>query len=240
MSDVVLEARGVRKSFWAGNRELPVLHGIDLKVREGETLLIYGPSGAGKSTLLHILALIDRPTEGEVLFEGRCVSDLTVSRRARIRNRNFGLVFQFFHLLPDFTALENVMLPLLVGGVASKRAARKRALQLLEVMGLTKRLHHRPSELSGGEQQRVAIARALITRPKILFLDEPTGSIDTETASQILSLLQKAKDEFCKTFVMVTHNRALVWFGTRVINIVDGRIVKEIEDASVADKRWTR
>ena len=239
MSDVVLEARGVRKSFWAGKRELPVLRGIDLKVREGETVLIYGPSGAGKSTLLHILALIDRPTEGEVLFEGKRVSDLTVSRRARIRNRNFGLVFQFFHLLPDFTALENVMLPLLVGGVASRRAARKRALQLLEVMGLTQRLHHRPSELSGGEQQRVAIARALITRPKILFLDEPTGSIDTETASQILSLLQKAKAEFCRTFVMVTHNRALVWFGTRVINIVDGRIVKETEDASVADKRRT-
>ena len=239
MSDVVLEARGVRKSFWAGNRELPVLHGIDLKVREGETLLIYGPSGAGKSTLLHILALIDRPTEGEVLFEGRCVSDLTVSRRARIRNRNFGLVFQFFHLLPDFSALENVMLPLLIGGIASRRVARERAIQLLEVMGLTKRLHHRPSELSGGEQQRVAIARALITRPKVLFLDEPTGSIDTETASQILGLLQKAKKEFCRTFVMVTHNRALVWFGTRVINIVDGRIVKETEDASVADKRWT-
>jgi len=236
MSDVLLEAKNLRKSYWAGKRELPVLRGIDLSVHEGETLLIYGPSGAGKTTLLHILALIDRPTGGEVRFEGRCVSDLTVSRRARLRNRNFGLVFQFFHLLPDFSALENVMLPLLIGG-SGRRAARKRAMRLLEAVGLADRAHHRPAELSGGEQQRVAIARA---QPKILFLDEPTGSLDTETASRILELLQQAKQEFCRTFVMVTHNRGLVWFGTRVINIVDGRIVKEIPDGAVADKGRAR
>lgn len=239
MSNPLLQAKGIRKSYWAGGRELPVLRGIDLVVQEGETVLVYGPSGAGKTTLLHILSLIDPPTEGEVVFEGRCVSGLTVSQRAQIRNRNFGLVFQFFHLLPDFSALENVMLPLLIRGGVSKRVARERALKLLEEMGLSERINHRPNELSGGEQQRVAIARALVTRPKILFLDEPTGSLDTETASQIFQLLKKAKEEFCKTFVMVTHNRELVWFGTRVINIVDGKLVKEIPDGAVADKGRT-
>lgn len=233
----LLAAVGIKKSYYAGGRELPVLRGIDLSIRKGETLLIYGPSGAGKSTLLHILGLIDRPTEGSVRLDGEEIDKLSPAQRAAIRNREFGFVFQFYHLLPDFNALENVMLPLLMrekvfGWLVGKRRIRRRAEELLELVGLKERMRHRPAQLSAGERQRVALARALITEPKLLFLDEPTGNLDTKTADSILLLLKEMKKHFNQTFLMVTHNKALVSFGTRVINIVDGRIVGDGTDDS--------
>ena len=239
MSETVIAAEGVEKSYFAGKRELPVLRGIDLSVRRGETLLLYGPSGAGKSTLLHILALIDRPTKGRVLLEGRDVTALGARARARLRNTAFGFVFQFYHLLPDFTALENVYIPVMMrysffGWRVRGRRARERARELLQTVGLGERMRHRPRELSGGEQQRVALARALVTEPKIVFLDEPTGNLDTRTAGKMMELLSEMKKKFSQTFLMVTHNRALVSYGMRTINIVDGRIVKEPPDGFAA------
>ncbi|MCX7703256.1 MAG: ABC transporter ATP-binding protein [Planctomycetota bacterium] len=233
----ILRAVGVKKSYYAGKRELPVLRGIDFSMHKGECVLMYGPSGAGKSTLLHILGLIDVPTEGTLYLEEENITAIPANRRAQLRNEKFGFVFQFYHLLPDFSALENVMLPLLMrngllGWFRGKKKAKKRAEELLEIVGLKDRIHHKPSELSGGERQRVAIARALITEPQVLFLDEPTGNLDTKTADSILTLLKEMKNRFSQTFLMATHNKALVSFGTRVINIVDGKIVGEESDGA--------
>jgi lipoprotein-releasing system ATP-binding protein len=236
--EIILKAVGIKKSYYAGGRQLPVLRGIDLSIKRGEGVLMYGPSGAGKSTLLHILGLIDVPTEGDIYLDGEKITALPAYQRARLRNEKFGFVFQFYHLLPDFNALENTMLPLLMrrrflNWFVGKKAIKKKAEELLEIVGLKERMKHNPSELSGGERQRVAIARALITEPQVLFLDEPTGNLDTETADSILSLLKEMKSRFNQTFLMVTHNKALVSFGTRVINIVDGRIVGEGNDGSI-------
>jgi len=236
--EIILKAVGIKKSYYAGGRQLPVLRGIDLSIKRGEGVLMYGPSGAGKSTLLHILGLIDVPTEGDIYLDGEKITALPAYQRARLRNEKFGFVFQFYHLLPDFNALENTMLPLLMrrrflNWFVGKKAIKKKAEELLEIVGLKERMKHNPSELSGGERQRVAIARALITEPQVLFLDEPTGNLDTETADSILSLLKGMKSRFNQTFLMVTHNKALVSFGTRVINIVDGRIVGEGNDGSI-------
>lgn len=233
--DTLLTASGIKKSYYAGGRELPVLRGIDISIKRGETLLIYGPSGAGKSTLLHILGLIDTPTEGIVRLDGKEINTLPPTQRAKIRNERFGFVFQFYHLLPDFNAVENVMLPLLMrekplGWLSNRSRIRKTAEELLCLVGLKERMRHRPAQLSAGERQRVALARALITEPQILFLDEPTGNLDTKTADSILTLLKDMKEYFNQTFLMVTHNKALVSFGTRVINIIDGRIVGDRVD----------
>jgi lipoprotein-releasing system ATP-binding protein len=225
-----LEARDVRRDFRIGERTLPVLRGIDLAVEPGEVVAIVGPSGAGKSTLLHILGLLDKPTSGLVSFKGQPYSSLSDGQRAKIRNSTFSFVFQFYHLLPELTALENATMPMMIrssslGWPLARREARARAKDLLERMGLGPRLRHVPGSLSGGERQRVALARALITQPEVVFCDEPTGNLDTVTSQEIQDLLWSLSQEKKTTFVMVTHELSLARRATRVVRMVDGLIV---------------
>lgn len=221
----MLEAKSVKKIYREGARELCVLKGVDLKVARGEFLSIVGPSGAGKSTLLHILGGLDEPSEGAVFLDDFCLSSLGDAQKAMIRNNRFGFVFQFYHLLREFTALENVMLPALLKKGSRYDAAKKsRAKALLDFLGLSERLNHRPSELSGGEQQRVAMARALMNEPQVLFCDEPTGNLDSEAGAQIREMLFKLNKEKKTTVVVVTHSRELAAGSQRVLNIFDGRI----------------
>jgi lipoprotein-releasing system ATP-binding protein len=229
VSDAVLEAVGVVKDYREGEGLLRVLKGVSLKVREGEILAIVGPSGAGKSTLLHILGFLDRPTEGEIRFGDLRLSEATQVAQASIRNRNFGFVFQMYHLLPELTALENVLVPLMIrhdlaSWMGNRSESRRRAQTLLEQMGLGPRLTHRPSELSGGEQQRVALARALVGDPKVVFCDEPTGSLDKSTAQEIRELLVRLNQETRKTFVIVTHDESTAKLAHRILHMEDGRI----------------
>jgi len=226
-----LQARRIRKVYRQGEATLEVLKGVSLTVAEGEYLMIVGPSGAGKSTLLHILGLLDRPTEGELWFGGECLTRLPGGRQARLRNSLFGFVFQFFHLLPDFTAIENVILPAMVGCDVfgwrrRRREVRQRAEALLGRVGLKERIRHRPSQLSGGERQRVAICRALINRPRVLLLDEPTGNLDSRTGRQILDLIQSLNEDDGQTIVMVTHDPNVANPSGRVIHLRDGEIVR--------------
>ncbi len=222
----MLLAHGITKTFLSGDKELCVLRGVDLEVERGTSVAIVGPSGAGKSTLLHILGALDDPTDGAVYLDDVCLSRLDDARRSQIRNMRFGFVFQFYHLLGEFTALENVMMPALVR--SSKRrdgaALRDKAASLLEALGLAARRHHRPAQLSGGEQQRVAIARALMNDPEVLFCDEPTGNLDRESGLQIRDLLFRFNRQKNTTLVLVTHSPALAEGAARVLNILDGRI----------------
>lgn len=228
-NNVILKGASLYKSFYADRRELPVLKGVDIEVFRGENLMICGPSGAGKSTLLHLLGLLNEPTTGKVFFNGEEVTSASESRKANIRNRDFGFVFQFYHLLPDLSAAENVILPLMVKyGVFSwhavKKSHRQKVEEILKQMGLYERRKHNPNQLSGGERQRVAIARALITDPKIVFCDEPTGNLDTKTAKEIVDVLWKVKEQFKETFIIVTHNKELAQSGSRTLNMLDGRL----------------
>jgi len=221
----MLETIELIKHYKLGLTTIEVLKGINLTVKKGEILGIVGPSGAGKSTLSHLLGGLDEPTKGRVQLEGRDISKLNDKQRAQLRNREFGFVFQFYHLLAEFTALENVMLPALLNNRESTQKIKERASMILERCGLSERLKHRPSELSGGEQQRVAIARALINTPKILFCDEPTGNLDTKTGSQIKNLLWKLNEEYNTTLIVVTHAQELVRDATRIILLKDGIIL---------------
>ncbi len=221
----MLRAHGITKVFLSGGKELRVLRGVDLEVAAGESVAIVGPSGAGKSTLLHILGALDEPTEGAVYLDDVCLSRLDDARRSQIRNARFGFVFQFYHLLREFTALENVMLPALVRGHRrGVKAAKEKAAGLLDALGLSGRRSHRPGQLSGGEQQRVAIARALMNDPEVLFCDEPTGNLDHASGSQIRDLLGRFNREKNTTLVMVTHSPALAEGAGRVLNIFDGAL----------------
>ncbi|HXG30199.1 MAG TPA: ABC transporter ATP-binding protein, partial [Thermodesulfobacteriota bacterium] len=204
----LIEVRGLKKVFFTNGSEVSALRGIDLEVERGETLAVVGVSGSGKSTLLHILGTLDRPTDGEVLYEGKDVFKQGERELALFRNRSIGFVFQFHYLLPEFNALENVMMPLLIRGVDGK-SARESATCILERVGLGQRLDHRPGELSGGEQQRVAIARAVVLKPKVILADEPTGNLDLETGVAILDLFLKLNEEDGITLVLVTHNPAM-------------------------------
>ncbi|MFH1621670.1 MAG: ABC transporter ATP-binding protein [Candidatus Omnitrophota bacterium] len=221
----MLETIDLIKHYKLGLTTIEVLKGINLTVKKGEILGIVGPSGAGKSTLLHLLGGLDEPTKGRVQLEGKDILKLNDKQRAQLRNREFGFVFQFYHLLAEFTALENVMLPALLKNKESTQKIRESASAILARCGLSERLNHRPSELSGGEQQRVAIARALINTPKILFCDEPTGNLDTETGSQIKNLLWKLNEEYNATLIVVTHAQELVRDATRIIHLKDGIIL---------------
>ena len=226
MSEPALRVCGVRRVFLRGRERLEVLKGIDLTIRGGERVAVIGPSGAGKSTLLHIAGGLLRPSEGEVHVGGAPLHGLADEALARIRSERIGFVFQLHHLLPEFNALENAMLPALVRGVPRRQAARD-AEAWLAAVGLSARRSHKPGELSGGEQQRVAIARALINRPAILLADEPTGDLDGATAREIHALLVRLNRDQGQTLVMVTHNPELSRLAERVIVLRDGAIERD-------------
>jgi lipoprotein-releasing system ATP-binding protein len=219
----LLEVTGLSKSFGTRAGKVEVLKGIDLRVTAGETIALVGASGAGKSTLLHILGTLDRPTSGRVLFNGEDVFRRSDAALAAFRNRSIGFVFQFHHLLPEFSALENAMMPALIGGM-KRSEAETLASDLLGDVGLSHRLTHRPGELSGGEQQRVAIARALILSPQLLLADEPTGNLDMKTSDEVHDLLADIHRNKGITLMIVTHNERLAAGMGRIIRMVDGRI----------------
>jgi lipoprotein-releasing system ATP-binding protein len=220
----ILTAREIKKTFITGKSQLNVLKSINLEVDKGELLMLVGPSGAGKSTLLTILGGLSRPSQGKVLLNSADIYEMSDDRLAGLRNRKMGFVFQFHHLLPEFTALENVMVPALMSGLQRAEATDK-AKKILITIGLGGRLLHRPSEMSGGEQQRVAIARALINEPDIIFADEPTGNLDRQNAEVIHKIILDFNKSFNQTFIIVTHNEHLTSYGNRVILIEDGNIV---------------
>ena len=217
----LLLAQGLHKSYNNGKKQLHVIKGIDVSVRKGEILFVIGPSGAGKSTLLHILAGLDRPDEGEVTFDGVDIYRLPDKKRSGLRNQNIGFVFQFYHLLPEFSAMENVMLPGLMRR-PNIAELEKKAEDLLSKVGLADRINHRPQELSGGEQQRVAIARALINSPDILFCDEPTGNLDSETGEAVYKLIFDLNKKEGITVIVVTHQKDFADRRTRSLGIKDG------------------
>ncbi len=221
MSDPLVTVQNVTKTFEHEGRSLEVLKGIDLEIGAGEMVTIVGPSGAGKSTLLHLIGTLDLPTEGRILYDGRDVTLLGSSDLAEFRNRSIGFVFQFHHLLPEFTALENVMMPGLIQG---GRRLENRARELLSEVGLSERLTHRPGELSGGEQQRVALARALLMQPKLVLADEPTGNLDSQTSDSVQSLIFDLNRRHGITFLIVTHSRDFAAMMPRQVSMKDGRI----------------
>ncbi|HEX4144001.1 MAG TPA: ABC transporter ATP-binding protein [Pirellulales bacterium] len=226
---MLLSARDIRKSYRKAQVEIPVLRGVDLEVRQGEFLSIIGQSGSGKSTLLHICATLDNADSGEIHFAGQRIDHLPRSRRDALRNKRFGMIFQFYHLLPELTALENVLSPWMIGqGVfeylRNRKAQQQRAIELLGKVGLDHRLKHKPRELSGGEMQRVAIARALAAEPEVLFADEPTGNLDTASGEEILSILRTLNAETNLTIVMVTHDRGIAAGADRTVRLAQGRV----------------
>ena len=222
-ADTVLACHGLGMTYAEGKLRTPVFDGLDLAVRKGETVAILGASGAGKSTLLHLLGGLDTPTAGEVYVAGQCMNALSDKARGTLRNRALGFVYQFHHLLPEFTALENVMLPVLLGG-ADVAEGRTRATALLEAVGLGHRLHHKPGELSGGERQRAAVARALINTPGCVLGDEPTGNLDEKTASTVFDLMLGLNRDQGTSLVLVTHDRRLARRLDRVMELHDGKL----------------
>ena len=216
----MIEVRYIRKSFGS----LEVLKGIDLSIERGKVVSIVGASGAGKTTLLQIMGTLDKADSGSVIIDGVDVMKLSDTKRSAFRNKHMGFVFQFHQLLPEFTALENVMMPALIGGT-SRREAKKRAEELLEFMGLTDRASHKPNELSGGEKQRVAVARALVNKPDVVLADEPSGSLDTQNKQELHRLFFDLRDRMGQTFVIVTHDEQLADLADRKISMQDGRIL---------------
>lgn len=235
MADALLKLEDVRKSY--GTRVLtPVLHGIDLTVRPGEFAALTGPSGSGKSTLLNLIGLLDRPTSGEVYLQGEATSSLADADRTRLRARHLGFVFQFHHLLPAFTAVENVEMPLLADRRRRDPEMRERAISLLEEVGLAERLNFAASDLSGGQQQRVAIARALVASPPLVLADEPTGNLDSETGEQVFQLLRRFNEMRGIGFLIVTHDDRIARRCDRIIHLVDGRVVSDAAPESPRDE----
>ncbi len=221
----MLEVLDVRKHYDHPSGKIQVLKGIDLKINEGDVVAIVGPSGAGKSTLMHIMGGLDHPAHGQVIFEGQNIYKINEHKRAEIRNRKMGFIFQFYHLLPEFTALENVILPALVDkNVKSMDSVKAKAILLLDKVGLSQRAEHKPHELSGGEQQRVAIARALINEPKVIFCDEPTGNLDSESGKGVIDLLMNLNKNNKQTLVIVTHDEQIAKSSHRVIHMRDGKL----------------
>jgi lipoprotein-releasing system ATP-binding protein len=220
---MILTAENLSKKYGL----LSVLQSVSLTIRQGEFVAIVGPSGAGKSTLLHLLGSLDTPDTGSIKLLGTDILSLPKRKQAEFRNKNMGFVFQFHHLLPEFNAVENVCMPLWIAGT-NKRAARQKAEEVLDTVGLSHRLLHKPNELSGGEQQRVAIARAIVHHPAIIFADEPTGNLDTANAASVHELFFRLRQSFNQTFVIVTHNTELAGMADRTLLMKDGRIEKEI------------
>lgn len=215
----MLHANGIYKSYGA----LPILKGVDLHVDKGEIVSLVGASGAGKSTLLHIIGTLDRPDKGTVAIDRTDIGTLTGKQLSAFRNEHIGFVFQFHHLLPEFTALENVCIPAFIRNV-NKTQAEHRAIELLELLGVNHRKDHKPSELSGGEQQRVAVARALVNNPAIILADEPSGNLDSENATALHQLFVELRNQLNQTFVIVTHNEELANIADRIVHIKDGMI----------------
>ena len=228
-SEHLLVAVGLEKSYRKGDIEVPVLAGVNIGVRQGEFIAVVGQSGSGKSTLLHLLGTLDAPDQGEIHFDGQRIDNQPVAVRDALRNKRFGMIFQFYHLLPELTTLENVLVPLMIthntlNYLRHHRRHRRAAAELLETVGLGHRLKHRPRELSGGEMQRAAIARALIAQPDLLLADEPTGNLDHSTGKDIMRILRTLNDQQDLTIVMVTHDRSIAEQADRIVRLVDGRI----------------
>jgi lipoprotein-releasing system ATP-binding protein len=226
----LLQAESLSKSYYKKKLKIPVLKGVDFSVRKGEFVSIVGQSGSGKSTLLHLLGTLDNPEFGSILFEGQRVDNLSIKKRDKLRNYDIGFIFQFYHLLPELTTLENVLSPLMIreglfGYFTKRRKYTARAKDILDKVGLSHRLKHKPCELSGGEMQRAAIARALIAEPKILLADEPTGNLDSVSAKEIIELLQTFNRDHNVTIVMVTHDNSIAAVADRIVKIADGKIV---------------
>ncbi len=219
----MIKAKNIHKSF----DTLEVLKGVDIEIKKGEIVSIVGPSGAGKTTLLQILGTLDRPDKGEIEVDGINFSQLSEKELAAFRNKHIGFIFQFHQLLPEFTALENVMIPALIAGVDAK-AANKKSKELIEYLGLNNRLGHKPSELSGGEKQRIAVARALINQPSLILADEPSGSLDSKNRDELHRLLFDLRDKFGLTLVIVTHDKELALLSDRVIEMKDGKIIQQV------------
>lgn len=223
----MIEIKGLTKSFGS----LQVLKGIDLRIEKGEIVSIVGPSGAGKTTLLQILGTLDKPDSGSVVVDGIETSTLSTNKLSEFRNIHLGFVFQFHQLLPEFTAIENIMIPAYIAGMKPKET-RNRAEELLEFMGLSDRATHKPNELSGGEKQRVAVARALMNNPAVILADEPSGSLDSKNKEELHKLFFELRDKFGQTFVIVTHDETLATLTDRTIHLKDGRIMGEGNEAS--------
>jgi putative ABC transport system ATP-binding protein len=228
----VVQAQDIQRVYGEGETAVQALRGVSLDVRVGELVAVMGPSGSGKSTLMHILAGLDRPTSGTVTIAGEEITSLDDRAMTMLRRKHIGFVFQFFNLLPMLTAEENVVLPL---SIAGRKPEDRWVGELLERTGLDDRREHRPSELSGGQQQRVAIARSLVTRPTILFADEPTGNLDSKTSAEILELLRSSVDTYGQTTVMVTHEPRAAAIADRVLFLADGLIVRELANASAQE-----
>jgi lipoprotein-releasing system ATP-binding protein len=234
MNEPLISASGLRKTYSLGKRSLEVLRGVDVSLERGEFLALRGASGAGKSTLLHLLGGLDSPTEGEVLFQGQNLSELSRRELAKMRNERVGFIFQFYYLLPELDALENVCLPARMARI-SARKAEVRGRDLLTRVGLKERMEHKPYELSGGEQQRVAIARALMNEPQLILADEPTGNLDSHTGEEIIDLLCSLRTEKQTTLVVATHDAKVAARAPRVIELLDGEVKRDagaLEDVS--------
>jgi putative ABC transport system ATP-binding protein len=229
---VAVAARDLERRYGEGDTAVHALRGVTLEVPDGQLLAVMGPSGSGKSTLMHLLAGLDQPTSGTVTIAGIDISELDDAKLTRVRREHIGFVFQFFNLLPMLTAEENVVLPL---SIAGERPDADWLQELLSATGLADRRHHRPSELSGGQQQRVAIARALVTRPTIVFADEPTGNLDSKTSQEILELVRSSARTYGQTIVMVTHEPHAASIADRIMVLEDGQIVRELTDASSSE-----
>jgi lipoprotein-releasing system ATP-binding protein len=224
----IIEIRNLTRVYGDGV-EIKALDGVNMDIEPGEFLAIVGPSGSGKSTLLHQIGILDTPTSGTILLHGVDITKMSDRERSRMRNQELGFIFQYHHLLPDFNALENVMMPLLIKGV-KRSEAKKIALDLLEEVGLSDRIHHRTTQLSGGENQRVAIARALVNNPSIVIGDEPTGNLDSKKSDSIYELLRRLNREHNQTFILVTHDEQMAAKTDRVIRLVDGKVVEDLRD----------
>lgn len=222
----IVQTENLTRIYGSGETAVTALDHVNLSVNEGEFLAVMGPSGCGKSTLLHLIGGLDRPTEGRVLLAGQDLTQMDDDSLTLLRRRKIGFVFQFFNLIPVLTALENVALPLLLDGMPAKEA-RQRAVEWLERMGLGERLHHRPDQLSAGQQQRVAIARAMVTEPALILADEPTGNLDTRAGDDIANLLRQTVNQWGRTVLMVTHDPRIAAYADRIIFLKDGRIVDE-------------